>query len=205
MFYMIRVMEKNKQNGCSAWSFHIDDVENFSYIEDGFSKEECKEIIDIGNAVPKQKGLVSKGYIAENREANISWLFPSDGMTKYYRKLTDMVLGLNRKFFNFDLWGFTEGLQFTHYTSTPKGFHEKHQDKYMKGVIRKLSIIIQLSDPKDYEGGDIKLHLGGKPQKITKKAGHVIVFPSYVLHQVTPVTKGERYALVGWVTGPKFK
>ncbi len=38
-----------------------------------------------------------------------------------------------------------------------------------------------------------------------KKQGTLIVFPSYTLHEVTPVTKGERNSLVTWVTGKPFK
>ena len=38
-----------------------------------------------------------------------------------------------------------------------------------------------------------------------KEQGTLILFPSYVLHEVKPVTKGERNSLVSWVTGKQFK
>jgi PKHD-type hydroxylase len=64
---------------------------------------------------------------------------------------------------------------------------------------------VQLSDPSDYEGGDLLLHISADPKKAPKNQGQVILFPSHTLHEVTPVTKGIRYSLVAWVTGPKFK
>lgn len=70
---------------------------------------------------------------------------------------------------------------------------------------RKLSMVIQLSDPSEYEGGELLLHLGNNPTRIERKKGLAVFFPSYILHEVTPVTKGERYSLVAWVHGKPFK
>ena len=75
----------------------------------------------------------------------------------------------------------------------------------LKGLIRKLSFSLQLSNPKEYKGGDFNLHLSSKKTTLLKEQGTLLVFPSYVLHQVKKVTKGERNSLVGWVTGPPFK
>jgi PKHD-type hydroxylase len=75
----------------------------------------------------------------------------------------------------------------------------------MNSQIRKLSLTIQLSDPFSYNGGELHLFTGNEPTIIPKEQGKLISFPSYVLHEVTPVTKGERYSLVAWITGPQFK
>jgi PKHD-type hydroxylase len=64
---------------------------------------------------------------------------------------------------------------------------------------------MQLSDPSEYEGGDLLLHTGDEPIVINKQKGMLVMFPSYTLHEVTPVTKGERYSLVAWVHGPKLR
>lgn len=81
------------------------------------------------------------------------------------------------------------------------------------GKIRKLSVTINLNNPEDYEGGNLKFDFG--PHNNLKNQFHecveirprgsVIVFPSYVYHQVTPVTKGTRYSLVMWTLGRPFK
>ena len=73
-------------------------------------------------------------------------------------------------------------------------------------------MIIQLSDPKDYEGGFLEFaHHKNEPHKCEYvKAreglprGSIIVFPSYTWHRVTPVTKGTRLSLVQWNLGPGY-
>ena len=70
---------------------------------------------------------------------------------------------------------------------------------------RKLSYTIQLSDDNEYEGGDLQFGPVVESKPEIRKKGNITIFPSYVWHRVTPVTKGDRYALVGWVHGPTFK
>ena len=113
-------------------------------------------------------------------------------------------MSLNSQFFKFDLFGLAEGMQFTKYTA-PGGKYGTHIDRITGGLTRKLSFTLQLSDPADYVGGDLQLHLGDDPLKMNREQGYVAVFPSYVLHEVTPVTEGTRYSLVSWITGAPFK
>jgi PKHD-type hydroxylase len=68
-----------------------------------------------------------------------------------------------------------------------------------------LSVSIQLTDPSEYEGGDLYLYDEDKGMLMNKSQGTLILFPSFVLHEVTPITKGERNSLVAWITGPNFK
>ena len=75
----------------------------------------------------------------------------------------------------------------------------------MNILVRKLSISIQLTNPEDYEGGELYLYNDDKGNLMDKTQGTLIIFPSYVLHEVMPVTKGERNSLVTWVTGKQFK
>lgn len=63
---------------------------------------------------------------------------------------------------------------------------------------RKLSASVQLSDPRDYDGGDLEVW-GAAPTD--RAQGSVLIFPSYMLHKVTPVTRGRRLALVAWAAG----
>jgi len=70
---------------------------------------------------------------------------------------------------------------------------------------RKLSLVLQLTDPEEYEGGDLELMTSSDPIAVLKQRGLISVFPSFVLHRVTPVTKGTRRTLVVWACGPEFK
>jgi PKHD-type hydroxylase len=188
----------------TVWPFEIDTLETWAFWDLAFTAEECKKIIDIGN----KKGLIkgsTRGNIENIRDSKISWLYPSDNMEWVYRRLTDIILELNKRFFKFDLYGFIEGLQFTHYQA-PGGKYGKHVDSGLNMKIRKLSLSIQLSNPNSYEGGDLVLYYGKEEGDIVpKEQGKIIMFPSSTLHEVKPVTKGERYSLVAWITGPQFK
>ena len=93
-------------------------------------------------------------------------------------------------------------MQFTNYKA-PGGKYDSHVDRCYNTPIRKLSVIVLLSD--EFEGGDFELICDDNPIKLEMKKGKLFAFPSFILHRVKPITKGERNSLVGWVTGPNFK
>ena len=190
----------------TSWVFELDPVNSYAYWEDAFSKEECELLIDIGNTQKKVAGpTVNKPETNPNlRKSEVSWLYPNNDNKWAYERLTSIITDLNNRFFKFDIFGVTEGFQFTKY-SAPGGKYGKHVDCVYNGQVRKLSFTLQLSDPSSYEGGDLSLHLNDSPTLMSRVQGSVALFPSYVLHEVTPVTKGTRYSLVSWVTGKPFK
>lgn len=181
-----------------------DEQENWAYAPKVFSKEQCEQIIKIGESLLPNTASTFGGTDLEVRDSKVSWINPSDKSEWIFRQLTDVVVQLNDKFFQFDLTGFGEGVQFTKYEA-PSGKYNLHIDKTYKSAIRKLSVVIQLSDPADYEGGGLSIQTSDTPQEIIKEQGFLVAFPSYILHGVQPVTKGTRYSLVAWITGPQFK
>jgi|TARA_R110000823_G_scaffold274981_1_gene393758 PKHD-type hydroxylase len=197
-----------KKSKSSSWDFYLDKVYSYAFYEKAFTKEECEAIIKIA----KNKGLYDslirkdkKDIKSEIRDSKICWLYPGDNMEGVFLRITDITLNINKKFFNFDLSGINEGLQFTNYKS-PSGKYNKHVDRGLDLPIRKLSISIQLTDHNKYEGGELYIDNGVEGRiMMNKKQGTLIVFPSYTLHEVMPVTKGERNSLVTWVTGKQFK
>tara|TARA_R100001079_G_scaffold108925_1_gene80441 strand:- start:60 stop:647 length:588 start_codon:yes stop_codon:yes gene_type:complete len=195
-------MKEKIKSANASWPLRLDKVHFYSYWQGAFTKEECKKIIQIA----KKKGMI-KGTTrskSDVRESKISWLYSSDEMEWVFRRVTDMVLDLNKRFFNFDIFGLNEGFQFTNYKA-PSNKYGKHVDRSSDFIVRKLSISIQLTDPKEYEGGELYLYEDDQGVLMDKKQGTLIMFPSYVLHEVKPVTKGERNSLVTWVTGNQFK
>ena len=185
-----------------SWNFYLDQLYTYTFSEKVFSKIECEKIIRIA----KDKGLVD-GFTrgkTDIRSSNITWLYGNDDLEWVFRKITDVVLFLNNKYFNFDIFGLNEGFQFTNYKA-PSDKYGKHIDRGHGTLVRKLSLSIQLTDPKDYEGGELILYEGEKGTEMKKDQGTLILFPSYVMHEVKPVTKGERNSLVSWVTGKQFK
>lgn len=155
--------------------------------------------------------MLKKGFIkattlnkTDVRSSDITWLYASDDLQWVFQRVTDTVLNLNDRFFKFDLFGLSEGFQFTNYKA-PSGKYGKHIDRSIDLPVRKLSLSIQLTDPKEYEGGDLYLYQEEKGDIMKKEQGTLILFPSYTLHEVKPITKGERNSLVSWVTGKQFK
>ena len=191
-----------KKINSTNWNFYLDKINSYAYCEKVFSKEECEKIIKIA----KKKGL-EKGTTKSNndvRSSKISWLYPNDNLEFAYRKITDVVLNLNKQFFQFDIFGLNEGLQFTNYKA-PSDKYGRHIDRSYDFLVRKLSISIQLTDPNEYEGGELILYEDDRGTEMKKEQGTLILFPSFILHEVKPVTKGERNSLVAWVTGNQFK
>jgi PKHD-type hydroxylase len=73
-------------------------------------------------------------------------------------------------------------------------------------LVRKLSFVIQLSDPDDYEGGNLQLlDEAGNSYIAPRQRGAVILFDSRTQHRVLKVTSGLRRSLVGWTVGPRWK
>jgi len=101
--------------------------------------------------------------------------------------------------------------QFAKYDEKDKGHYDWHIDtSWVTDVFfhRKLTMVVQLSDPSEYEGGDFEIKESGATEEQLiemKQKGSVIVFPSFLEHRVTPVTKGRRMSMTSWVTGPKFR
>lgn len=141
----------------------------------------------------------------EIRRSKINWLSNNENNSWVFKELANVVSKLNADFFGFNLTGFGEKLQLTHYNESDQGMYTWHQDFGSTGPSRKLSLVLQLSEPDEYEGGELQLLNAKTPTCIKKKRGLITVFPAWTLHQVTPVIKGNRQTLVAWVSGPPFK
>lgn len=191
----------------SAWMFEVDAVESWAYWDDLFTKDECEKIIEIGNsklATPADVGADTVVVNKDIRDSDVAWLYPADDLRWAFLRVASAVDDLNKRFFNFDVYGMTEGFQFTKYEA-PGGYYGLHVDRGLGIAPRKLSVTIQLNDSADFEGGSLSLYEDNVPTVPEMQQGKMVLFPSYTLHEVKPVTKGTRYSLVCWVTGKPFK
>jgi len=196
-------IKKNLNIKSTVWPLKKNYHQSWAYWNSAFTPEECDKIIKIGNKNTSTKAGIFGGTDIKTRDSSISWIYPSDDVNWIFERITGIVINLNKDYFEFDLYGFIEGLQFTHYKS-PNGKYTKHTDE-LETLVRKLSLTIQLSDSDSYKGGDLLLHLDKTPVILPREKGKLIAFPSHTLHEVKSVTKGERYSLVAWITGPRFK
>lgn len=84
----------------------------------------------------------------------------------------------------------------------PGDFNPAHTDWSPRFPARKVSVVVLLSDPADYDGGTLEFLHDVAPTSPPLERGTVVVFPATLLHRVTPVTAGQRYALTAFYTGP---
>jgi len=192
------------QRPSATWTFQPDIVERWAWL-DVFTPEECSKIVNYAKSTfDLEDGTLSNNSINGTiRKSKVVFLHPDPETKWFYQKLTDAVQYMNNQHFRFDLHGFYESLQFTEYTA-PDEHYDFHVDKAFGNIVRKLSLVVQLTDPSLYEGGNFEFN-DHKPEILPKEQGRVLFFPSYSLHRVTPVTSGTRNSLVAWVGGPPFK
>lgn len=175
---------------------------------DGFSENEIAEIISICEHNHELvDAVVGKNDVdSEVRRTKVAWIKNVENTSWIYDRIAYIARSLNSEFYNFDLYGFVEDFQYTFYSEEFKGHYDWHYDmSKFTDVQRKFSIVLQLSSPEEYEGGDLLIKSGNLDEIVLKEKGLIAAFPSYTLHSVTPVTKGERRTLVIWVAGPPFK
>ncbi len=145
-----------------------------------------------------------KRYVESLRRSAVIPICLDDRSRWLFDRLQGVALKCNQQYFGFDLAGFVEPLQLAQYGESE--FFDWHLDFGIDEMSqRKLSISVQLSDDDDYEGGDLQFQINQNEECASRKRGTVIVFPSFIMHRVTAVTKGLRRSLVGWVSGPPFR
>jgi len=146
------------------------------------------------------------------RNSNVTWIKDWSELENY---IINIIKPVNQKYWGFNLTKF-EPLQYSLYNEGDYyDWHsDQHGSKYADGMIRKLSFAINLND--DYEGGEFEVATLSGAKELPKinvmnlnkednlSKGSMVVFPSYIWHRVTPVTKGVRKSLVGWVVGKPF-
>lgn len=178
-----------------------------------FNEDEIDKIHTIGAALPFNEAGVSNGIDQTRQDNNIrvsktSWIPFTKDTGWLYQKTSTYLRRINGEFYRFDVDGMYELLQYTVYESEKDSFYNWHQDIGVystNSVTRKLSMSILLSDPATFEGGDLEIWGANGIVQAPRELGQVVVFPSYNLHRVTPVTKGIRKSLVIWFGGPAFR
>lgn len=182
-----------------------------------FTVEECERILRLGAALePERAGVEGDAGAGEDRSlrsATIAWV-PADRATDWvFDRLRRTVEDANERY-GFDLDGVVEDLQFTTY-ERPGAFYTWHQDGLDGPVAhRKLSVVVQLSDPADYEGADLELFQVVEDldadeldefRSAVRERGSALVFPAFEYHRVTELRSGVRHSLVAWFGGPPFR
>jgi len=207
----------------------MSNIAHFSYwyFEQIVPKTVCKEIIKFGLSKKKERAWTGEKKpdkmnkkeikdLHKIRKSNIAWL----SEPWIYQELNHAIHKANSNAgWNYQ-WDYNESCQFTIYKKGQyydwhcdnfRGPYLKHANPNLIGKVRKLSLTLQLSDPKDYSGGELEFDMTVNKDKpfrevfANKPQGTIVVFPSYIEHRVKPVTRGTRYSLVNWSCGQPWR
>ena len=185
--------------------------EIYATVTQAFSLQECNDIIRLSNKFKIHDALLRDADTREDvvknqyRKGRVKWFKADDLDTHWlYRKLTDITHRVNSQFWDWDL-DYIEDLQFTIYDTLNDNYGKHFDHIWDSPSYRKLSFSLQLTDPSLYDGCNLELHLGEKTFISDRSIGSMTFFPGFALHTVTPLTRGIRHSLVGWISGPRFK
>jgi PKHD-type hydroxylase len=169
------------------------------------SPQECEQIIaypseyedagvvdfDTGENILRPKDRITQSKLIQ-RTPDTEWI---------YNRLLERIRDANAQFFHFHIKMLGTPMVMRY---EPSGFYGAHAD-IGNGLIssRKLSVVVMLTPPEEYTGGEL-IFTPHYPH-VPKEQGTLVIFPSYLRHQVMPVTTGLRHTLVSWIYGPPFR
>jgi PKHD-type hydroxylase len=188
-------------------------------IDAAFTADDCRAIAAIGDALDTGGGQLVGDVDTDDdtdvglRRSRVAWIGRDDETGWIFDRLSELVVRANRTW-RFDIEGFEEDLQYTVYDE-PGAFYTWHQDGLDGDVAtRKMALVVQLTPPDEYDGGDLELFdvvcdwapedLAGWRDRV-RGLGSATAFPAFEYHRVTPMVSGRRASLVAWVGGPPFR
>lgn len=187
-----------------------------------FNFRELNEIERYCNELELRKGVIFSEREKENfdvsteyRNSEVNFFHRNEETFWIFDRFNETIDKINKEYFQFDLYGY-ESIQYTTYDGSEKGHYDWHMDSFIDGQIprdmggsdtRKLTVVMLLNDRNNFTGGEFQLNMGKEinAETINFERGMLIVFPSFLIHRVTPVLSGIRKSMVIWVEGPKFR
>lgn len=159
-------------------------------------------MLSIADALEPEPGVTFAGRDEEIRSVSVQRIEAQGAALTLFEKLMRAINGMNNYWWRFDISLLTEievlryevGDHYVSHTDWGGGFQT-----------RKLSAVIMLSDPSDYDGGDLAIHDRAEPSIVPNERGTIVTFPSWSLHGVSPVTRGVRRSATAWVKGPVYR
>ena len=174
-------------------------------VPNAFTSDECDNIISSVESELELSTSITSDYTTEKRKSSQVWI-PNNKLFEWiYSQMGSIGYTMNQNFWNLDVRGF-EDLQYTVYNNGDYFDWHIDSDVVDDGMpTRKLGMTLQLTDPSEYEGGNLIINHTEYFDNFAANKGDLIIFPSWCLHKVTPLTQGVRKAVVAWAVGPDFK
>jgi PKHD-type hydroxylase len=184
------------------------------YFKQHFSPELCNKILEEGLKLPvddARLGVTGNGVDNNYRRSKVRFIQQSDPNFKWlFDEMWKMAIRSNDEWFGFHISKITY-IQIAEYDEQYQGEYKEHHDVFWMNndpyYHRKLTAVVQLTDPSTYEGGNLELvnPTQSPNAEEVRTQGTAIFFPSFLPHKATPVTKGTRYSLACWFDGPKWR
>ena len=203
-------------------------LDRVATLPNAFTPDECQQIITtaLNDWIEKESMVqsdvdkkIEQNFIEDLDYRNATVFIPPKPDEWLFDRIFSVLMRFNnsKNGYGFDIKGMAEPPYVMRYLAPdihPKskpGKYEWHMDVGSGSVpsMRKISYSILLN-PGEYEGGELAFHIGRNTdpypgQTEASAVGSIVMFPSYLVHQVLPMIKGTRYAMVGWVHGSSFR
>lgn len=206
------VASTSARRGLQTVNFRLDDQPatgmhlNWMQCGERLSDADCDEAITVGRTFPLSlPTVVGQEQYPTHRQVDNRKIVPNETTQWIFEMLCAVAAEATQVAYGLELTTINRAPQYLEYR--PGWGHFDWHNDYTHGVAeapRKLTIIVQLSRPGDYEGGRLQM-AGISVEELPDERGSVIVFPSFLYHSITPVTGGVRRALVAWVAGPRLR
>ena len=184
------------------------------YFKSYFDRARCDDIVRRSRAMPSQDGVIGgntgMGVNMDYRRSRVTFVQNDDWQFRdVFDDLWKMAVAANRDFFNVHITRL-DFIQIAEYDSANQGEYKQHHDVFWITPgenHRKISCVIQLTDPDEYDGGDLQLLdvSEAPPAQDLRMQGTAVFFPSFFMHRANPVTRGVRYSIAAWFEGPKWR
>lgn len=185
-----------------GYSFHRDPKQTWREDLSAIPESICRQIQDLAQELEPGQIIAGPQKI---RSSHVAWITGQE-IPEFLPQISQWIQDTNQRLWQYDLWGILDGIQISRYQTGD--YYRWHRDNHHGLHPRKLTLVCQLSKPTEYQGGDLELSLGSREQeqdRADRNQGTLILFPSWLEHQVTEVTKGTRWSMTLWCSGPKFK
>jgi PKHD-type hydroxylase len=184
------------------------------YYNSYFTPEQCANIIDSAKSIPAKMGAL--GTVGDNineevRKSKIRFIHKENKKFSYlFDEIWKLAIQANDEWFGIHI-SKLDFIQLAEYDASYDGEYKVHHDVFWMNndpiYHRKMTAIIQLSDPNSYEGGNVEIvdcNEKPNPNEI-RNQGTALFFPSLLTHKANLVTKGTRYSIACWFEGPKWR
>ncbi len=169
---------------------------------DLFTKEQCQQIID---TIIEELWLDVKVIGNENLHVGSRQKLRGQITSFPFSDIKEITKQANDDIFDFDLLGIIDQDYPQVFKYTENQYYNLHVDINPFAPSRKISFVINLSDTDEYEGGEIKFLNTNMEDRNHMRQGTILIFPSFIPYEITPVTKGTKLIIVGHVHGAIFK